>query len=56
VTTLELDADDVEALRFILTSYLSDLRMEIADTEQHDFREALKRREGFIKKLLDKLP
>jgi hypothetical protein len=30
--------------------------MEIADTEQHEFHEGLKRREEFIKKLLDKLP
>jgi hypothetical protein len=50
-TTLELSADDVEHLRFILDSYLSDLRMEIADTERHEFLETLKQRE-VIKKLL----
>ena len=55
MTTLELKAEDVEQLRSILTSYLSDLRMEIAGTEQHDFREGLKRREAFIKELLVKL-
>jgi hypothetical protein len=55
-TTLELNADEVEHLRFILDSYLSDLRMEIADTERHEFREMLKRREEFIKKLLAALP
>ena len=55
-TTLQLDADDVGHLQFILNSYLSDLRMEIADTEQHEFRETLKRREEFIKKLLATLP
>ncbi len=55
-TTLALNADGVGHLRFILNSYLSDLRMEIADTEQHEFRETLKRREEFIKKLLATLP
>jgi hypothetical protein len=55
-TMLQLNADDVEHLRFILDSYLSDLRMEIADTERHEFREMLKRREGFIKKHLAVLP
>jgi hypothetical protein len=56
MTRLELTAEDVEQLRFILDSDLSDLRMEIADTEQHDFRERLKRREDFIKALLARLP
>ena len=56
MTTVELTPEDVDHLRFILGSYLSDLRMEIADTEQHEFREMLKRREDFIKKLLGQLP
>jgi hypothetical protein len=56
MTTLELTSEDVDHLRFILGSYLSDLRMEIVDTEQHEFREMLKRREEFIKRLLDRLP
>jgi hypothetical protein len=56
MTTLELTPEDVDHLHFILGSYLSDLRMEIVDTEQHEFREMLKRREEFIKRLLDRLP
>ena len=56
MTTLELSPEDGAELRFILASYLSDLRMEIADTERHDFREMLKRREVFIKTILAKLP
>jgi hypothetical protein len=55
-TTLELTPEERHDLRFILASYLSDLRMEIADTDRPDFRESLKRREEFIKKLLTKLP
>jgi hypothetical protein len=56
MTTLELNPEDGAELRFILASYLSDLRMEIADTDRQDFREMLKRREAFIKTLLTKLP
>jgi hypothetical protein len=55
-TTLELTTEEGHDLRFILASYLSDLRMEIADTDRQDFRESLKRREEFIKKLLTALP
>jgi hypothetical protein len=56
MTTLTLTPENVDQLRFILGSYLSDLRKEIADTEQHDFREELKRREEFIKTLLGHPP
>lgn len=53
--TLELSEAECAELKSILTSYLSDLRMEIADTDNFDFRENLKRREVFLKKLLDSL-
>jgi hypothetical protein len=56
MTTLTLTPEAVDRLRFILGSDLSDLRMEVADTEQHEFRQGLKRREEFIKKLLGQLP
>jgi len=52
---LVLTAEEAVLLSEILTSYLSDLRMEIADTEAMDFREALKQREVFLKKLLHTL-
>jgi hypothetical protein len=35
--------------------YLSDLRMEIADTDLMQFREVLKRQEAMLKKLLQQL-
>ncbi len=53
--TLELSEEECAELKSILTSYLSDLRMEIADTESFDFRQGLKRREVFLKKLLHSL-
>ncbi len=49
---LELKDDEGEALREILRSYLSDLRMEIADTDSKDFRESLKEKEAFLNRLL----
>ena len=50
-----LTAEEAALLSEILTSYLSDLRMEIADTEAMDFRESLKQREVFLKRLLHTL-
>ena len=52
---LILTAEEAALLGEILTSYLSDLRMEIADTEAMDFHEALKQREVFLKKLVQTL-
>lgn len=43
------------ALREILSGYLSDLRMEIADTDSMQFREGLKGQEALLKKLLGQL-
>lgn len=53
--TLRLKEDEVRMLEEILSDYLSDLRMEIADTDQGDFREQLKKKEEFIKSQLSKL-
>jgi hypothetical protein len=52
---LDLTSEEVEKLRFVLESYLSDLRMEIRDTDSRDFRTGLKEREAFLKKLLQQL-
>ena len=52
---LVLTAEEAALLGETLTSYLSDLRMEIADTEAMDFREALKQREVFLKRFLQTL-
>ncbi|MBF0343411.1 MAG: hypothetical protein HQL06_04185 [Nitrospirae bacterium] len=51
----ELNEDEATTLREILESYLSELRMEICDTDQMDFRMGLKEREVFIKDLLKRL-
>ncbi|MFI5324193.1 MAG: hypothetical protein ACHQ6U_11860 [Thermodesulfobacteriota bacterium] len=52
---LNLTAAEAEMLNEVLTSYLSDLRMEIADTENMDFREGLKKKEEFLKRVIQEL-
>ena len=52
---LVFTAEEAALLGEILTSYLSDLRMEIADTDAMDFRQTLKQREVFLKRLLQAL-
>ena len=53
---LDLTGDEVDVLQHVLESYLSDLRMEIADTDSFDFRSMLKHRKQVIMKVLDALP
>jgi CRP-like cAMP-binding protein len=52
---IELTRENVDMLREILASHLSELRMEIACTDRRDFREYLRKRgeflEGFIQDL-----
>lgn len=53
----ELSLTDEEAgtLRKVLEAYLSDLRMEIADTDAQDFREGLKHEKSVITGVLQRL-
>ncbi len=52
---ISLTDEEGAMLKEIIESYLSDLRMEIADTDRKDFREGLKRKETFLKDLLQRL-
>ncbi len=52
---IELSEADVATLKDVLDSYLSDLRMEIADTDRMDFREGLKDRRKVLESLLDRI-
>ena len=45
---LDLSEEETETLKEVLESYLSDLRMEIADTDNYDFREMLKARKALL--------
>ena len=49
---LDLRPDEQEILRETLESYISDLSTEIADTDNHDFREKLKWRRDVLSKVL----
>ncbi len=52
---LTLSDDDGATLRKAVESYLSDLRMEIADTDAHDVRESLKHEESILKRVVEQL-
>ncbi|MDD1717803.1 MAG: hypothetical protein LUO88_01890 [Methanoregulaceae archaeon] len=52
---LTLTKTEASTLREVLESYLSDLRMEIVDTEQVEFREQLKEEETVLKKIIEAL-
>ncbi len=54
---IQLDLSDSErrTLLEMLESVLSDLRMEIADTDRKDFRDMLKARKAVLRKLMEAL-
>ncbi len=52
---LDLDANEKSILKMVLESYLSDLRMEIADTDRMAFRDMLKERKAVLIKFLEAL-
>lgn len=55
MVTLHLDENEKEVLKYTLESYVSDLRMEIADTDKMDFRVQLKKRKDILNKIIDDL-
>jgi len=48
---LDLTENEAAALLKVLDYYVSELRMEVTDTEQKDMRDALKLEEGTLKKI-----
>ena len=52
---LNLSENEVEVIGRVLNNFLGDLRMEIADTENHDFREGWKQDEQTINTFLARL-
>lgn len=52
---IELTETEAATLREVVEGYLSDLRMEIADTDRLDFRESLKERKLFLQELLGRM-
>ena len=53
--TLNLSSEQAETLAQVLEDYVSDLRMEVANTDSQEFRDDLKKRELFLKDLLRQL-
>jgi hypothetical protein len=53
--SLTLSAEERELLEAVLHETISDLRMEIADTDSFDYRAQLHKREDMLKQLLKRL-
>jgi len=51
----ELTPEEVKVLRETLRREISDLRMEIADTDQKDFRDLIKEKKETLKTIVGKL-
>jgi len=49
---LVLEPTEAEILRMVLESYLSELRMEIANTDLMDYREKLKARKMVLRRIV----
>ena len=52
---LELNTEEARILTDVLNDYVSDLRMEVANTDSMEVRDELKQREVFLKDLLRRL-
>ena len=55
MSNLELTKDEISALVAFTERYLPDLRVEIANTDDKEFRKFLKHREEFIRHILELL-
>jgi len=53
--TFTLSREERELLNRIVTNYLSELRMEIADTDQLAFKENLRKEEDILNELINKI-
>ena len=55
MSKLELTPDEEKELLAILDRYRHDLRIEIVNTDDREFRKFLRKREDFINDLIDRL-
>ncbi|HLN92800.1 MAG TPA: hypothetical protein VK389_02985 [Thermoanaerobaculia bacterium] len=53
--TIQLADEEAEILKSVLEEYISDLRMEVSNTDSMDLREQLKRKEEVLKRLAGQL-
>ena len=54
-TNLELQPDELDVVREVLTSAISDLSPEIADTDNFEYREGLKARREVLQGVVARL-
>ena len=52
---LDLTPEEIKVLVEVLTSCISNLRMEICDTDRKDFREEIKERKELLMKIVETL-
>jgi hypothetical protein len=55
MSKLELTPDEEKELLAILERYIYDLRAEIVNTDDREFRRFLRSREGFMSSLINRL-
>ena len=55
MASLEFSQQEIDMLNKIVKSYLSELRMEIADTDQSSFKNVLRKEEELLNKLIEKM-
>ena len=55
MASLEFSQHEIDMLNKIVKSYLSELRMEIADTDQSSFKNGLRKEEELLNKLIEKM-
>ena len=55
MSKLELSPDEEKELLAILERYIYDLRVEIVNTDDREFRRFLRKREEFMRSFIDRL-
>ncbi len=55
MAALELTSEEEKELLSFIERYYHDLRVEIANTDDREFRRTLKRREAIIRGILDRM-
>jgi hypothetical protein len=55
MTHLKLTDEEADTLIQVLSYYISELRMEVTDTDQQEMRDALKVEEAMLKRVLQVL-
>lgn len=55
MNVINLSADETTALHDVVKNYLTELHTEISYTDDRDFKAALKRRQGILQVVLEKL-